>query len=465
MRRSLILCCVAVACAPQPASNFEGTLASGVDVLQLPTEYFGPRKLVDLDPDPDVVEVNLEAKIDNHQLSGTLSLPSYTYNGLSPGPLLEATAGNRVIVHFTNSLPEPTTVHWHGLRVPEAMDGSPRIQTPVPAGGTFTYDFVVPEAGTFWYHPHVRANEQVEKGLQGVIIVRPRTPAEEPHYAAERYFVLDDVLLRNGQFAPFLDTFMEKMHGRTGNALLLNGSAEVETVTVPAGRVERWRIVNTSNARTMKVSFEGATWRVIGTDGGLLRNAYSVESLEVPVGQRYELEVAFTGPGPARFVSWVLVNNNGAIEERAFPLVEVVVDSVPEVWPTQSWTVSAPAPRAIDGDATFEFDVMNDPTMGLMWMINGQSHPAQPLFSFQKGQVVLMRLVNNVGMEHPFHLHGQFFEILDASQPGFKDTVLVPGNSVVEIAATLDNPGRWMAHCHILEHAELGMMSEIVVTP
>ena len=147
------------------------------------------------------------------------------------------------------------------------------------------------------------------------------------------------------------------------------------------------------------------------------------------------------------------------------PLVEVAVDSVPEVWPAQSWTPIIPVLRAVDSEATFEFDAMDDPVMGLMWMINGQSHPTRPLFDFRKGQVVKIHLVNHVGMEHPFHLHGQFFEILDPTMPGNKDTVLVPGNSTVDIIATLDNPGRWMAHCHILEHSELGMMAEITVTP
>ncbi len=459
----LLLACLVTACGAGVAPRFDSALAPEVTVLPPRTEYIGPAKLVDLNPDPHVVEVNIEAGVADIALSSTRTVRMYAYNGQVPGPLLEATAGDKVIVHFLNNLPEPTTVHWHGLRIPDAMDGNPRLQNPIPRGGSFTYEFTVPEAGTFWYHPHVRANEQVEKGLQGTIIVRPANASEEPHFAAERFIVVDDVLLNGAQFVPFMTAHMEAMSGRMGNTLLVNGQIPTQQISVPKNRVERWRIVNTANARTMKLSLTGATWRVIGTDGGLLPKPYAVDRLEIAVGQRFEMEVTFANEGPAQLLTWVLVAVGNTAQEKSFPLIDATVRSDSERWPTVEWSIAPPVFREVVADATFDLDAMSDPTHGLMWMINGQSHPTAPLFTFTKGQVVRMHIVNHVGIEHPFHLHGQFFEVLDARQPGFKDVVLIPPNSAVDVAARLDNPGQWMVHCHILEHAELGMMGEIRV--
>jgi FtsP/CotA-like multicopper oxidase with cupredoxin domain len=442
---------------------------AGVDAgTAEPTDppIWGATPLEDSNPDPRIVEVSLTAKVAPVKIGGqTVSM--YTYNGQFPGPLLFAHAGDRVIVHFTNQLPEATTVHWHGLRIPDAMDGSPRIQSPVPPAGTFTYDFVVPEAGSFWYHPHVRANEQIEKGLYGPIVVRG---AKEPAYDVERYLVLDDILLDGaGNFVPFMSG-MEAMHGRFGNQLLTNGKPNGSGLNPPvAGRVqvERWRLVNTSNARTMELSIKGASFRVIGTDGGLLEKPYTTSRLTLPVGQRYDLEVILEEPGTAELLSWVLVSDgNGGAREIPITVFTLDVGDAHRNFRAATWT-PAPIPnRVVDGTATLTFDAVNDPQMGLMWRINGESHPEFPLFTFTQGQTVRMRLVNKVMPEHPFHLHGQFFRVEnDASQPGLKDTVLVGGGQTVEITAFLDNPGRWMAHCHILEHAELGMMAEYVVKP
>lgn len=464
------------ACGPSLSPTLApGGASSQVTVLPPPpppipaTEVWGPSALVDENPAEDVVEVTLTAAVAPVSIDGAAPIMMYTYNGQTPGPRLEAKVGDRVIVHFKNELPQATTVHWHGLRIPDAMDGSPRIQSPVLPGQTFTYDFVVPEAGSFWYHPHVRANEQVEKGLYGPIIVRERDAAKEPRYAAERVLVLDDVLLTNGQFAPFLASHPEEMHGRFGNTLLLNGkdTSTPARVEVPHYRVERWRLVNTANARTMSLSIAGATFRVIGTDGGLLRAPYGTTRLTLPVGQRYDVEVTFDRVGEVALNSHVLVQDaSGNVVEQTLPQLLVTVDAAEDDYPLVSeWTLPAETPRAVDREVTLTFDAVNDPVMGLMWRINGVSHPVDPLFTFRQGETVRLVLVNRVGPEHPFHLHGQFFEVEEAGQPGLKDTVLVPGLSTVRVVARFDNPGRWMAHCHILEHAELGMMSEVVVSP
>jgi FtsP/CotA-like multicopper oxidase with cupredoxin domain len=252
---------------------------------------------------------------------------------------------------------------------------------------------VVPDAGSFWYHPHVRTNEQIEQGLYAPLVVHDDA---DPVYDLERYLLLDDALIDEGGFAPFLQNHMEVMHGKQGNVLLTNGQADALTGAAGQGQVERWRIVNTANARTMELAVRGAKWRVIGTDGGLIATPYTpAPRLQLPVGKRFDLEVSYVRGGAVELLSYVLtVNDNNEVEQIAIPVFEVAVAATA----------------------------------------------------------------------------GQFFEIIyngtaGTDLPGVHDTVLLPGLTNIDIIAWLDNPGRWMAHCHILEHAELGMMSEIVVTP
>jgi FtsP/CotA-like multicopper oxidase with cupredoxin domain len=293
--------------------------------------------------------------------------------------------------------------------------------------------------------------------------------AELPTFDAERAFVLDDLLLIDDQIPPFLQTHPEQMHGRNGNILLTNGRVELPTVNVDEGHTERWRLVNVANARTMNISLTGASFRVIGTDGGLLETPYEIERLQIAVGQRYDLEVRYDRPGTVELLTHVRVVDNGAVVERPFVLQTVEVAAT-GVQPRMVGlpTVDRPARGRPDRNANFSFDTIPDARTGQRWRINGHDMPEDPIFTFQKGEYVRMTLENEAAQEHPFHLHGQFFEILpggtpETDQPGLKDTVLVPGNSRVTIFSRLDNPGRWMAHCHILEHAELGMMVEIEV--
>ncbi len=455
-----------VACAEPTAGPDAGADASTDTAWSAPALIGPEASLEDTNPDPDVVEVSLRAEMVEVDLGDGTTRPMLGYNGMVPGPVLQAKVGDEVIVHFENHTWDATTVHWHGLRISDEMDGSPRIQEPVAAeGGTFTYRFVVPEAGTFWYHPHVRTNEQLELGLVGTLIVHDR---EEPVFDAERMIVLDDVLIdpATDQIAPFLRFHPELVHGRSGNVLLTDGQVSPGPErTARPGQIERWRIVNTANARTMSLSLSGATMRVIATDGGRIAEPFETDRLELPVGQRYELEVRYGAAGTVALQSHVLVvNDAGDVVEQAIPVYVVDVDGEAVeprelVWPE----LATPEPRAVDREVEMSFDAINDPAEGILWRINGEAHRMEPLFTFGQGETVRITLANLAGQEHPFHLHGQFFEV--PGRPGLYDTVLVGGSETVEIIAHLDNPGRWMAHCHILEHAELGMMSEIVVDP
>ena len=470
MRRSAVLVLVLglaaahVACGsstPETPAALPPAAASP-PAWQMP-DVQGVEALEDQNPDPNVVEVTLTAGRTTTSYLAGKKAQVFAYNGLLPGPLLKAKVGDRVIVHFKNDLSEETTIHWHGLRISDQMDGSPRMQHPVKPGAEFTYEFTVPDAGSFWYHPHINTAEQVEKGLYAPIVVFD--PAKDPAYDAERFLVLDDIRLEDdGTISP--ESSMDgMMSGRFGNLLLTNGRPIKEAVaSVEQGTVERWRIVNSANARTMVIGVEGATFRVIATDGGLLPEPYTTKKLTVAIGQRYDLEVTYDQPGSAKLVSYVESQDskgNATIAPMSAFTVDVAAsDRVAReiAWPSVTFP-----DRIADGKATITLDATK--TGDMPWTINGKADSMDPLFTWSQGATLDITIVNKVAMEHPFHLHGQFFEILDPKQPGLKDVVLVPPSGTVKIRAFIDNPGHWMAHCHILEHAEMGMMAEIVVTP
>jgi FtsP/CotA-like multicopper oxidase with cupredoxin domain len=426
---------------------------------------WGTPVLEDVNPDENIVEVYLTAHPHQWTLSDGTVVDGMAYNGSVPGPLLQAKLGDEIIVHFQNDLAEPTTVHWHGLRIPDTMDGSPRVMDPVPPGGTFEYRFTPPEAASYWYHPHVNTNQQVEKGLAGVLVVHGE---DDPLFANERYVVLDDIFLdTNGKIPPTVKSGMEAMHGRSGNQLLTNGqTAETVRGTAEQGQIERWRIVNTANARTMKITVEGAVVRVIGTDGGLLPEPYWPQDIIIPVGQRYDLEVAYDQPGEVTIQSHLLTldsfDNVIEVPFQVFAVDVTATENMP-IYPVYPELAALPT-RDADESVEIRINAVQTATGEIEWQLNGPM-TGEPLFRFEEGRTVNIQLKNEIGPEHPFHLHGQFFQIADAAQPGLKDTVLVPGLATVNITAYMDNPGHWMTHCHILEHAELGMMREIFVDP
>lgn len=463
-----VLLALAYGCDSSTEAHPPADLDGGVEVPEASTPQrplavlWGAPTLVDENPDPNVVEVHLKAGRARATFADK-EIDVLAYNGSVPGPILQARPHQRVIVHFENTLEEATTVHWHGLRIPDAMDGSPRIQTPVPPGGSFDYDFVVPEAASFWYHPHVNTHDQLERGLYGAIVVQDDL---DPIYDLERSLVLDDVKLdpSTGEIAKASVSGLDGLTGRWGDVLLTNGrNAKLAVASARKGQVERWRIVNTANARKMLLHVEEARVRLIGTDGGLLTqpvNKADKEQMTLAVGGRLDLEVSYDAPGEVKLV----------LEDPQTPttMLSVVVEDGPDSpraipWPTVKPAIAERAPTT-----SFEmrFDY-NEQGGVAAWYVNGESHWMDPILTAKQGETMKIHLTNGSGggVAHPFHMHGQFFRVLnDPAWPGLRDTVMVPETGPVDIVTYFDNPGRWMAHCHILEHAELGMMTEIEVT-
>ena len=394
--------------------------------------------------------VALEARETDLVYAPGRRLTGMGFNGSIPGPLIEARVGDTIRARLTNSLSQPTTIHWHGLRVSAAMDGTASVQPVVEPGESFDYEFTVPDAGTFWYHSHVNETEQLERGLYGPLVVRG---PDEPTLDADRVLMLDDLKLdADGRLAPFGDDH-ELHEGREGDVRLVNGRQEPE-LAIAGGQVERWRIVNAANTRFMRLSIGGRPFSILGSDGGLI--AAPVEATEVLVtpGERVELAVGPFAEGEVLELE-ALPYDRGRGEPRRERLATI------RVGPTKASSASLP-------DVLREIESLTDDgsettrTVSMKALMHG-GH-GQRDEDVRVGELQVWNLVNETSQDHPFHLHGFFFQVLDDGVPAWKDTVNVPQKESVRIAWLPDNrPGEWMYHCHILEHHAMGMMAHFSV--
>jgi FtsP/CotA-like multicopper oxidase with cupredoxin domain len=452
MRRSLIALSLLAACGDNSTS---GPPPLPV-IAELPA-------FTDINPDPHVIEVNLSAAETEVELTPGYMTKVLAYNGITPGPLLQAHVGDRVIVHFTNNLAKDTTIHWHGLRISSDMDGNPMIQDPIPPGGTFDYDFVLPEAGTFWFHPHANTIEQIDRGLYGAIVV---AEDDAPVFTAERVMVIDDIRLdANKQISPFNYSGHDVMMGRLGNTLLVNGSTEPVTANVPLRSVERWHLLAASTARVFDVGVVGASWRVIGTDGGLLPTPYTTDRITMAPGQRYDLEVVYDQGVSSVQLDVYAENDQGVVQ--ALPVADFAISGDANAELPVYPVVTLPEMPAAPIEKEIRLGANND-GFTINGMVGGGEN--MPVEQYAQNVPVVFTIVNDIGPYHPFHLHGQFFQILErdgqpANEPGLKDTVLLDSFQTVKVMTYFENPGMWMYHCHIPEHAENGMMAELEVVP
>ena len=419
-------------------------------------------------PDPGgvVVRVDLEAREAEWEFMPGRPTRVWGFNGQVPGPTIEARVGDVLEVRLTNHLPEPTTLHWHGLRVPAAMDGTDMVQHPIVPDDTFTYRFKLPDAGTFWYHPHSNETVQLERGLYGALVVRG---PDEPQLDAERVLVLDDVALdRRGQIRR-TGGWIEGHNGREGNTRLVNGRREPE-LAMAAGQIERWRIVNASSARYVRISIGGRPFTVLGTDGGLLAAPVTVNELLLTPADRADIAVGPFAEGETLKVDSLPFNRRSVARLRlehfatlrvgpAAPSRAVIPTTLRHIEPLVSGPVAA----------TREVHLGVRPSLkhGVDFLINGeQHHRDEPV---RVGELQVWDVVNDTLMDHPFHLHGFFFQVVEVNgrPPEFlswEDTVNVPPRSRVRIAWMPDDrPGEWMYHCHILEHHASGMMAHFEV--
>ena len=419
--------------------------------------------------DPETIEVTLEARGTTWELQPGTSVEAWGYQGHVPGPVIVGHVGDTLVVRLINRLPEATTIHWHGLRLAPPMDGTDSVQVPVQPGETFEYRFTLTDAGTYWYHSHTNETVQLERGLYGALIV---LGVDEPTFDVDRILVLDDVKLdRKGQIAG--RALFDRHSGREGDVLVINGRADTD-LEIAAGQVERWRIINACSARYVRLSLGGRPFRVIGSDGGLRDDVVTTtETLLVP-GDRVELAVGpfddedatiaieslpyrRTSVKRPRRTKWGTLRVGRRKPSRttftnstdAPPVLPLVADDEPLV-PTR--TIRFGARMTLHGHD---------------WLVNGETHHRDA--PVKAGELQIWNVVNETGMDHPFHLHGFFFQVVAidgvrVTPHAWEDTVNVVAKRSVTLAFRPDaRPGEWMYHCHILEHHAVGMMGHFEV--
>lgn len=415
------------------------------------------------------VVYHLEAGIFNWEIAPGKTVEAWGYNRQVPGPTLKARKGDTLIVYVKNCLPEKTTIHWHGLRIPSVMDGTEEVQRPILPGEIFEYRFVVPDAGTFWYHPHTNETVQMERGLYGSIVV---SDDADPVLDAERIFMIDDMTLNGkGKFSRpswFLPRWLERHNGREGDVLLVNGK-QTPSIEIAAGQTERWRFVNAASARYFRLSLGGKFFQLIGADGGLIEHPVPVREIMIAPGERVDIAAGPFAEGE-QFQLEALPFDRGTGITKQLTFARIAVG------PRQATRASIPENlRRIEPLTTADAAVTHTIKLhgkrswknGVDFTINDEMHLHD--HPVKVGDLQVWEITNPSMLDHPFHLHGFFFQVLEVNgQPpafqAWKDTYNVPRKGSIKIAWMPDNrPGKWMYHCHILEHAAAGMMAHFEV--
>ena len=451
-------------------------LALGVDAARAQPALENPRSLENVSRDPRTVEVRLTAAPAKLALVPGATTDVYAYNGQMPGPTLVLREGDRVIVHFRNDLPVPTTVHWHGLHIPASADGSPFH--PIAPGAAHDYVFTIPKgsAGTYWYHPHPhhQTGYQIAKGLYGAIIVKA---ADDPLPASlpDKVLILSDNRFLGDASVDLPDEStpqggIDAENGREGDVLFVNGQV-MPTLTIRTGEVQRWRVINASASRVYRLSLGGHAFMHVGSDGGLFEHPVEVNEILIANSERVELLVRGTGPPGSETVLQTLPYDRYIPQtrpkdwNRPRDLMAVRYSTEPAVTPVALPNVLRHVPE-LDTTRVTATRVISLS----QHMINGKMmDPARVDITTTLGATEIWKVENLVGMDHPFHLHGFQFQVLDRNGVPervrrWKDTVNVPKHETVRFIVRFDDfPGKWMFHCHILDHEDHGMMGILEV--
>ncbi len=410
----------------------------------------------------------------------------WTYNGTSPGQEIRVKRGERVKVRLINNLDQPTTIHWHGIRIDNAMDGVPDVTQPaVKPGDSFEYDFVAPDAGTYFYHTHERSWEQMARGLYGVLIVEE----DQPVVPRDRdlTLVIDDWRFdRDGQIDErSLGQMMDWSHGgRLGNWLTVNGTSRPD-IKLKTGQTYRMRLINTCNARILEFDLAKLGARIAAHDGQALPRAAlpTDKPFLLAPAQRVDVLLRADEAGhvpfeeisgdPFAFMNFVYEDAESAASDD---ILALPANNIPEPDLGSALSVDLLMEGGAMGGmrgATLDGQWTDMRTLvghGLVWAFNGEAgFPKKPLFSVKRGQTVIMRIENRTSWPHAMHMHGFHFKILERngqedSEKPWRDTFLSGAQGSIKIAFVADNPGKWVFHCHMLEHVAAGMITWFEVT-
>lgn len=391
-----------------------------------------------------------------------LLTPLLGFNGTTPGPEIRVRQGEALDVRFENQTGEPSAIHWHGVRLENAMDGVPGLtQDAVAHGDSFEYSFVAPDAGTFWYHSHHRSWEQVAKGLYGPLIVDETRPPVVDH---DITVMIDDWRVeQDGSLAGGFGNMHDFSHaGRLGN----QGEALASRSEVRMGDRVRLRMINAATARTFPMEIAGIEGRIVALDGMPLRYPEEIADIVLASAQRVDVIAYVTGDVMFNFPTadgHLELGRIKAVGENAFPLGGEVGPLPQPVLARPSDVPDRKLSLNMQGGAMGGRHAGED-----IWSFNGVSGmPQKPWATFRSGETVRIALVNETAFAHNIHLHGHhFFEISASGSLGaLRDTTLVNAGETRDIVCVFDNPGNWLLHCHTLGHQVSGMKTWVEVKP
>ena len=407
----------------------------------------------------------------------------WSYNGSVPGPVIRVKQGARVAGRFENTLPQASTVHWHGIRIKNAMDGVPELtQPPVQPGASFDYNFTAPDAGTYWYHPHNRTWEQMARGLYGALIVDEPEP---PKVDIDEVLLIDDWRLdKQAQIDDSFGRMMDWSHaGRLGNWVTVNGE-RLYSRTMAQNERARLRLVNTSNARIFSIAAKGLNGWIVALDGQPLSMIKPLKRLVLGPAQRADVIVDALGSAGSTAsllattrggaVPLVQVNVIGRIRDERMPPPDPLpanpVASLGDVTNVRSLTLK------MEGGAMggMRSAMLNGRNLGMrdlvsagfVWAFNGHAGmPDKPLGTLDLGETAKISITNETSWPHAMHLHGHHFRRVGkrGGLGPLRDTILMDANESADIVFVADNPGDWLLHCHMLEHSAGGMMTWLSV--
>jgi len=411
----------------------------------------------------------------------------WCYGGSVPGPEIRLHQGEPLRVSVENRLAQDTTVHWHGLRIPNAMDGAPYVsQPPIQPEDSFIYEFIPPDAGTYWYHPHAHSTEQVGWGLMGALIIEEPQP---PPVDRDVVWVIGDFRLNDdASIAGGFGNRMEmSMSGRIGNTVTINGRVP-DRFPVRSGERIRLRLINAAPARIFGLEFKDHRPLVVAFDGQPVE-PHAQEGGRVVLGPAMRTDLILDMTGKPSQSAAVLDTFYKGLEYKLVDISysgEPPLRAQPLALPAKLPPNPAPEPDLANArrhDVTLTGGMVGGMGMGggmmgmmggSMWAINGMAvinddmRHMKPVLTLTRSKSYVLAIDNQTAWHHPMHLHGHSFRVITRNGARTKyrewrDTVLVPPRERVEIAFVADNPGDWMFHCHILDHQEGGMMSVIRV--
>ena len=400
--------------------------------------------------------------------------PAWAFGGQAPGVELRCRQGDELRVRFINHLPEATTIHWHGIRLPLEMDGVPYVsQLPVLPGEYFDYRFVVPDAGSYWYHPHQSSAEQLGRGLVGPLIIEEREPSGFLH---ERTLCLKSWHVdKEGAFTAFSVPREAAREGTRGRLSTING-VSLPTLELPAGQVVRLRLINVDNTVTYRLNLPKGEARIYALDGNPIAPRPLGKEYWLGPGMRIDLalKVPEVGAdelslrnGPLRLATIKAVASTDAAGEwppalPANPVAEPDLSRAETLRFNFEWAAALASP-ADEAAGRYKYWQIN----GEAWDINDKTCADRPIAKLKKDGHYIFVLRNMAQYQHPIHLHGLIFKVLDSNrrkiEPYYTDTFLLGKNETARIAFVADNPGVWMFHCHVIDHMETGLMAAIEI--